>query len=159
MLGTLLPSRRREHQADAHASYDPQLNESLPAWNQGQTPLAFDAPSATPSLAPATSQPASAAATPASSNNSSEPSLPSQTIGYIQSGDSYVFRCSNPACSNITFSRWPDLKRHIDTLHNVGDNRLWCTFPACERSGTVGRRRYSTTRKDKLTEHTRRMHG
>jgi hypothetical protein len=158
MSGTSLPTPRREDQADAHASYDPQLNDSSPAWNQGQIPLVFEAPVATPSLTPPTSQSASTAATPVPSHNSPEPSLPPTTIGYIQSGDDYVFRCSRPACHNKRFGRWADLKRHIDAFHEAKGNVLWCPVPTCARSEAFGNKPFSTTRRDKLKEHVQRMH-
>jgi hypothetical protein len=156
--GTLLPSRRREYQADAHASYDPQLNENPPAWNQGQIPRVFDVPLATPNLAPPTSQSASTAATPVPSHNSPEPSLPPTAIGYIQGGDDYIFKCSRPACRNKRFSRWADLKRHIDAFHNVNEKGLWCPVSTCARSKAFGDKPFCKTRKDKLIEHIRRMH-
>jgi hypothetical protein len=158
MASMPLHTTRREDQADSHASYDPQLNDSPPAWNQGQIPLIFEAPVATPNLAPPTSQSASTAATPVPSHNSPEPSLPPTTIGYIQGGDDYVFRCSRPACRNKRFGRWADLKRHVDAFHEAKGNVLWCPVPTCARSEAFGNKPFSTTRRDKLKEHVQRMH-
>jgi hypothetical protein len=158
MASTSLHTTRREDQADTHASYDPQLNDSSTAWNQSQIPHVFGAPLANPSLAPPTSQSASTAATPIPFHNSPEPSLPPTTIGFIQSGDHYVFRCSKPACSNKRFGRLPDLKRHFDTFHGARGNKLWCPVPTCARSEAFGNKPFSTTRRDKLREHVQRMH-
>jgi hypothetical protein len=159
MSGTSLHTTRREDQADAYASYDPQLNDRYPAWNQSQIPHVFDAPLPIPSLAPPTSQSALIVATPVLSNNSSEQSLQLQTVGYIQIGDNFVFRCSKPACSNKRFGRWADLKRHFDTFHVAVGNKLWCPVTACARSEVFGNKPFYTTRRDKLREHMRRMHG
>jgi hypothetical protein len=158
MAGTSLHTTRREDQADTHASYDPQLNDSSTAWNQNQILRGFDAPLATPTLAPPTSQSASTAATPVPSHNSPEPSLPPTTIGYIQSEDDYVFRCSRPACRKKRFGRWADLKRHFGTFHDATGNELWCPVSTCTRSRAFGDKPFCKTRKDKLMEHIRRMH-
>jgi hypothetical protein len=70
----------------------------------------------------------------------------------------YLFKCCVPDCNDQTFNRWADFERHDNTFHQVRP-KLWCPFPQCKRSETVGNKGYPVARKDKLMEHVRKMHG
>ena len=56
--------------------------------------------------------------------------------------------CSEVSCGK-SFNRSGDLQRHILSMHGWG-RRYECRFPRCD---------HETTRKDKMKEHCRKMHG
>jgi hypothetical protein len=70
--------------------------------------------------------------------------------------DDMEFRCALPGCGMV-YKRLADFTRHYKGSHAVSHPIFWCPIPSCERSAAFGARPIS--RKDKLMEHLRRMHG
>ena len=64
--------------------------------------------------------------------------------------------CTFPECSDVTFGRPTDLKRHREAFHtNVV---LWCPAFDCPRNADYGTDPFALIRRDKLMEHIRKMH-
>lgn len=59
-------------------------------------------------------------------------------------------QCPSPSCAS-SFRRTSDLRRHIRTIHHVS-TIYYCDVPSCSRNSR------GFARKDKLTEHLRRVH-
>jgi hypothetical protein len=64
------------------------------------------------------------------------------------------FTCVFPECTDVTFGRLQDLKRHHRAFHQ--NTVLWCPAFDCPRNEEYGDNPYA--RRDKLMEHIRRMH-
>ncbi|KZM23323.1 metal ion binding [Ascochyta rabiei] len=77
------------------------------------------------------------------------------TIGSVLSNGK--FTCNNSKCSDLSFARQAELRRHHATLHAPHKPEFWCQVPACPRSMEAGNRPFH--RKDKLAAHTRSMHS
>ncbi|KAF2854096.1 DUF339-domain-containing protein [Plenodomus tracheiphilus IPT5] len=76
------------------------------------------------------------------------------TIGYVcdEEDKEYVFKCGDLGCSDKSFGRWTDLKRHYEGAHAVARRAtFWCAVQGCDRSEAFGDRPFP--RKDKLADH------
>jgi hypothetical protein len=69
----------------------------------------------------------------------------------------YILQCNTPGC-DVTFSRWHEFERHDNAFHG-GTSELWCPVPGCSRSKMAGNNPFPKGRKDKMSEHVRRVHG
>ncbi|KAH9873061.1 hypothetical protein J1614_005458 [Plenodomus biglobosus] len=81
------------------------------------------------------------------------------TIGYVcdKEDSGYVFKCGNCACSDKSYGRWADLKRHYEGAHaGVRRATYWCEVQGCDRSQAYGDQPFR--RKDHLTLHVRKVH-
>jgi len=80
-------------------------------------------------------------------------------IGLVYS-NKRKFKCSKSTCSDLTFGRMADLRRHYDQTHARHRVQYYCGFDGCSRSHaqTGGRGRSFGTRKDKRDEHERNVH-
>jgi hypothetical protein len=67
------------------------------------------------------------------------------------------FKCNHTQCEYKMFSRPAELKRHHATTHAYQRPQHWCPSLGCERSMAIGSKAFS--RKDKLKDHLRQMHG
>lgn len=79
------------------------------------------------------------------------------TIHLSNGSKDITFKCTEPKCHQISFTRWPDLDRHRKAVHRTGEELYWCDEPNCKRSRLKKTRPFY--RKDKRTAHVRKMHG
>jgi hypothetical protein len=71
------------------------------------------------------------------------------------------FRCSNSDCSDLSFGRQADFRRHYEHQHALRKVLYFCPVNGCSRSngGGTGRKGKSFgTREDKMREHVRTVH-
>jgi hypothetical protein len=81
-------------------------------------------------------------------------------IGYILSNGvsrQDTYKCHDLSCSQVTFKRLQDLKRHNNSRHNRHGARFWCPVDGCERSMKSGGRAFP--RKDKMVDHLEKKHA
>jgi hypothetical protein len=80
-------------------------------------------------------------------------------IGHVTS--SGKFKCPGPECSNLSFGRQADFRRHYDYVHADKKLEFFCTSDGCVRSkrpiGKAKGRSFGT-REDKMREHMRTVH-
>jgi hypothetical protein len=77
-------------------------------------------------------------------------------IGHLFADDRWG--CPYPSCSDITFGRKTELKRHHASCHKGfgGDEpQFWCPVDGCERSIQGGE---PFPRQDKMVDHLKRVH-
>jgi hypothetical protein len=87
--------------------------------------------------------------------------------GGVATGDTFAvigsvlmngkFKCDHAQCVYKMFSRPAELKRHHATTHASQRPQHWCPVSGCERGMATGTKAFS--RKDKLKDHLRQMHG
>lgn len=159
--------------APPHIPWDARYNNFDPQQDYAPTaPAGTEAPSnnATPWTTSGYVPSTSTAAAPFSSNTlgpylspiTTLATVPTQTIGFVQrniGSNGYYLMCSRPECNEKTFRRWAELNRHEQAFHGERDDVLWCPVSTCERSEAYGDDPFPKSRKDKLTEHIRRVHG
>lgn len=83
-----------------------------------------------------------------------------EIIGYILSnGTNQVdkYKCHMPSCSEATFGRLADLKRHRASRHGAMRKSYWCPVSGCERSLNGGGRPFP--RKDKMFQYLSQKHA
>jgi hypothetical protein len=73
------------------------------------------------------------------------------------SPDSYIFKCHDPKCANLTFGRSYEMKRHYNGAHATAPTIYWCEVEGCPRSKVAGDRPFP--RKDKVKDHFESVHG
>lgn len=66
------------------------------------------------------------------------------------------YKCNEPSCADITFSRLADLKRHYATRHALVRPQHWCPIVGCRRSQDGEDEGF--VRKDKLKDHMKQAH-
>jgi hypothetical protein len=89
-----------------------------------------------------------------SANDMSDP-----VIGHLTT--SGKFKCPDLDCSNVSFGRQADLRRHYDHVHADRRFEFFCTFDGCARSKkptSKAKGRSFGTREDKMREHMRTVH-
>lgn len=79
------------------------------------------------------------------------------TVYFFPNANTYSFRCHDTKCHNQSFGRWYDFHRHCNGAHASNPAAFWCHVEGCSRSEAVGNR--SFPRKDKLSDHVKKMHG
>jgi hypothetical protein len=80
---------------------------------------------------------------------------PEQVIGSLHLDGR--FKCPRPVCARKTFARQAELRRHYNTSHASQKPAYWCQAITCPRARANGG--YAFTRKDKLMDHERKVHG
>lgn len=99
---------------------------------------------------------------PPTSTASSPTCSKTLVLGYLLSdvdGGNERYQCPFPTCTETTFGRPAELKRHHASCHKgfgTKKPKYWCPISGCERSKTGDGD--SFPRKDKMMDHLERMH-
>ncbi|KAH7080808.1 hypothetical protein FB567DRAFT_595144 [Paraphoma chrysanthemicola] len=71
------------------------------------------------------------------------------------------FLCSRPTCTEVSFARQADFRRHWENAHAKGKLEYFCQYPGCARSKKpAGKAKGKSfgAREDKMREHMRTVH-
>lgn len=79
------------------------------------------------------------------------------TITTTEDPKEFAFGCVEPNCSDRSFSRVCEFRRHFQENHTADRTHFWCTVVGCQRS--KGRGGESFKRKASMVHHRRRAHG
>ncbi|KAH7081978.1 hypothetical protein BKA63DRAFT_223730 [Paraphoma chrysanthemicola] len=71
------------------------------------------------------------------------------------------FLCSRPSCTDVSFARQADFRRHWENTHSKRKLEYFCQYPGCSRSKKpIGKAKGKSfgAREDKMREHMRTVH-
>ncbi|KAF2269109.1 hypothetical protein CC78DRAFT_303492 [Lojkania enalia] len=119
----------------------------------GMSPAQPPAPPNNTFASPATPRPPQAPSSPLPPSRSRGPKREA-VIGHVLYNKK--FKCARDSCSDITFARQADLRRHFDHTHAPNRKLHYCYYEGCQRA--QGGRNTGFKRKDKRDEHMRSVH-